>query len=172
MKSFFLVYVKFSAIISTLFFIKHLYVYEGDMSDLASYSLFPALTLSTVISFVHLIIARSAGVTKNFSPYQTQVLQVENLSMETLNNKIISNTNWKVVRITSDTLEYKNTIFSMRSFGERIKINKSQTSISIKSYPIVRTTLLDYGVNYQNVKKVERLLSYNQPIQLTKSCYL
>ena len=49
------------------------------------------------------------------------------------------------------------------SFGEFInimltKINSEQTKINISSKPVVKVTLIDYGKNLQNIKKMTELL--------------
>lgn len=124
--------------------------------------------MSLFLGTIHILGVRHLGI----NTFTTSVLNVKQklnvlskLSIQDLANILKSDTTFKKVSLSEngETVILK-TGMSWKSYGENITIHALTqsnfgTEYEIVSKPIVRTILLDYGKNLQNVMRVEKLLS-------------
>lgn len=117
----------------------------------------PALMFTIILVLIQVIAASYAGVKNDYSPRQIQThdgaVDLKMLAME-----IRKATKWVLEVENSSTLRYRSGFDTLRSFGETIIINNEEDKIRITSRPMLRSTLFDYGKNFQNVELIKTLI--------------
>lgn len=158
MKSILVIYLKILALFIILsILVRNVIANKYDFTTFPQDVLLPAIEFSTILLVIHCLASLYYGVRGDFSTHQRKNISSGNIQFEELKQKIESKTEWEVVEENSNMIEYR-TNFSIRSYGEKVLVTKNNASISIESRPIRFIALLDYGKNYQNIKKIERLL--------------
>ena len=151
MRNFIVEIIKSFCTVFTLFAI--LYFLDNNHNSWISFVLFPSLALVVALSTLHLSFMLFLGVKDNFSVHQIDILEVD-VDLDKLSQMIQSDTHWTLKTQSSNELLYK-TNFNWKCWGETVHIKKIGYVTIIESKPVVFTTLVDYGKNYQNVQLVK-----------------
>jgi len=127
---------------------------------------FGGLMSLTLVS-IHLVSLRSKGV-RNFTPDNLKVTQKRSiespLNKKQLVEKIKTDFILNAMKITETENEVKlKSDMTLTSWGDLISIRVDDEFGSLHHYeivskPILKTTLLDYGSNYEHVSRLERLM--------------
>lgn len=108
--------------------------------------------------------------------YQVREYIISKPSLETLDvfkEALSIFKKYKTVKEEKNSITIK-TGFSWKSFGEIIvlsykPINDTETQINISSRPSIKLTLVDYGINFQNVEKIEKYFKIKYGGRLQKN---
>ena len=119
--------------------------------------LLPALMFTVVLVLIQVITSSFVGVKNDYSPRQVQTIDGD-VDLKILALEIAKATKWVLEIENSTTLRYRSGFDTMRSFGENIIVEKKKNQLQITSKPMVKTTLFDYGKNFQNVELVKNLI--------------
>ncbi len=119
--------------------------------------LLPALMFTVVLVLIQVITSSFVGVKNDYSPRQIQTID-GTVDLKILALEIAKATKWVLEIENSTTLRYRSGFDTMRSFGENIIVEKQENQIRITSKPMVKSTLFDYGKNFQNVELVKNLI--------------
>ena len=158
MKSIVILFIKSVSFFVTIFFFYSLFFYEAKKLDFWEKALFPSLIISSALLLIHLLFAVKSGQRGHFGTVQQKVIQT-NVTIEQLLEKLNGLTRWRLISKQPNCLVYKTGFESIKSFGETIEISSNENGIRIKSRPSLKTTLFDFGKNFQNVKKIQTLLN-------------
>ncbi len=120
--------------------------------------LLPALMFTVVLVLIQIITSSFVGVKNDYSPRQVQTID-GTVDLKILALEIAKATKWVLEIENSTTLRYRSGFDTLRSFGENIIIEKEENQIRITSKPMVKSTLFDYGKNFQNVEIIKNLIS-------------
>lgn len=120
--------------------------------------LLPALMFTVVLVLIQVITSSFVGVKNDYSPRQVQTVD-GTVDLKILALEIAKATKWVLEVENSTTLRYRSGFDTMRSFGENIIVEKKENQLLITSKPMVKTTLFDYGKNFQNVELVKNLIT-------------
>ena len=118
----------------------------------------PALMFTVILVLIQVIAASYAGVREDYSPHQIQTIDGD-VDLKILALEIRKSTKWVLETENSTMLRYRSGFDTLRSFGENIIIEKQENQIRITSKPLLRSTLFDYGKNFQNVQLVKKLIN-------------
>jgi hypothetical protein len=102
------------------------------------------------------------GAKNNFSVHQTEIIEID-VDLEKLSYEIEGNMHW-ILKFKSPTELVFNTTFNLKCWGEVIEIKKIGNVVLLKSKPVIFTTLVDYGKNYQNIQKLKSFLGKHELI--------
>ena len=119
--------------------------------------LLPALMFTVVLVLIQVITSSFVGVKNDYSPRQIQTID-GSVDLKILALEVAKSTKWILEIENSTTLRYRSGFDTMRSFGENIIVEKQENEIRITSKPMVKSTLFDYGKNFQNVELVKKLI--------------
>ena len=120
--------------------------------------LLPALMFTVVLVLIQVITSSFVGVKNDYSPRQVQNVE-GTVDLKILALEIVKATKWVLEIENSTTLRYRSGFDTLRSFGENIIIEKQESQLQITSKPMVKSTLFDYGKNFQNVELVKNLIT-------------
>ena len=119
--------------------------------------LLPALMFTVVLVLIQIITSSFVGVKNDYSPRQVQTIEGM-VDLKILALEIAKVNKWVLEIENSTTLRYRSGFDTMRSFVENIIIEKQENQLQITSKPMVKSTLFDYGKNFQNVELVKNLI--------------
>ena len=137
------------------------YVGQDDSSWMSSI-LLPSLFFILTLSTLHILFMIALGAKSNFSVHQTEIIEID-VDLEKLSYEIEGNTHW-ILKFKSPTELVFNTTFNLKCWGEVIEIKKIGNVVLLKSKPVIFTTLVDYGKNYQNIQKLKSFLGKHELI--------
>ncbi|WP_264558953.1 hypothetical protein [Flavobacterium sp. N2270] len=159
MKSLLIIFLKGIGAISVLFLVYN-FILFGDFTEIniVKSIIVPACVITCLLLLFHYVLALRSGVKKNFSVHQQAMLQQE-FELSEVKKKLSKETKWRIINETENTLVFKSGMSTIKSFGEIVKVTKIQSRLHIESKPSFFATLVDYGRNFQNVKKVTTILS-------------
>ncbi len=123
----------------------------------------PALLFTVILVLIQVIAASYAGVKEDYSPRQIQNIDGQ-VDFKILALEIRKNTKWVLEIENSTTLRYRSGFDTLRSFGETIIIENEENQIRITSKPVVKSTLFDYGKNFQNMEIIKNIITRLQQV--------
>lgn len=135
-------------------------LFANDIADIiwGRNVLLPALMFTIILVLIQVITSSFVGVKNDYSPPQVQTIDGD-VDLKILALEIRKATKWVLEIENSTTLRYRSGFDTLRSFGENIIIEKQENQIRITSKPMVKSTLFDYGKNFQNVEIVRKIIS-------------
>lgn len=155
MKSIFIIFLRTFLFLTLLIALTELLA--NDIADIivGRNVLLPAFLFSIILVLIQVITSSYVGVRDDYSPLQIQTVDGE-VDLKILALEIRKATKWVLEIENSTMLGYRSGFDTLRSFGEDIIIEKQKNQIRITSKPLMRSTLFDYGKNFQNVQLVSK----------------
>lgn len=156
MKSIFIIFLRTFLFLTLLIALTELLA--NDIADIivGRNVLLPAFLFSIILVLIQVITSSYVGVRDDYySPLQIQTVDGE-VDLKILALEIRKATKWVLEIENSTMLRYRSGFDTLRSFGEDIIIEKQKNQIRITSKPLMRSTLFDYGKNFQNVQLVSK----------------
>ena len=134
-------------------------IFSNDFADIiwGRNVLLPSLIFTVVLVLVQIITSSLVGVKGEYSPKQVQTID-GTVDLKVLALEISKATKWVLEIENSTTLRYRSGFDTLKSFGENIIIEKEDSKMRVISRPMVKSTLFDYGKNFQNVEIIKNLI--------------
>lgn len=125
------------------------------------------ITMSLILVSVHIFILKKNGI-KEITDENLKVNQTKNLKSKMNNTELIQKLKNDPIIGKMKMTEIENGILiktkmTWKSFGEVIKIisksdENSDFEYQVSSCPKLKTTLLDYGKNLENITRIEKVI--------------
>lgn len=135
---------------------------RSHLNSAVSFGFFMSITFVSL----HAIFLRARGAkafnAASLSPLQKKSLTT-NLAKENLKSKLLSLQMIRNFQATENEMLFE-TVPSLSSWGEKISISITPVQDGsfeyfITSKPLWKTTLVDFGKNFQNIRRIEKLIS-------------
>ncbi len=128
-----------------------------------------ALSMALILGILHYLIVRkiSQGQQFDLSPIQRRTLVLKSNSTNIFENCVVILQKFPARIIENDAMKNyitARTNMSWKSWGDNIRIDVIQvddisTQVKITCRPSLKTTLVDFGINYKNAEKLLSLIS-------------
>jgi hypothetical protein len=133
-----------------------------------------ALSMALILGILHYLSVRKISQSQQFdlSPIQHRVLVLKSNSTNIFENCVVILQKFPARIIENNAMKNyitARTNMSWKSWGDNIRIDVIQvddisTQVKITCRPSLKTTLVDFGINYKNAEKLLSLISEATPV--------